>query len=172
MLYVRIAAGLPAFPESPPVGVEPCSSRGVDELSCQWAAEDGFAERPVHERWESLRHDPQGLVAVVAYLEARLSKYPRSLVGGSDGEGGACNDGEGGGCGGSGGENAGTTMENGGDVCGAITAEEETWVSSERRCPARVKVRSVIPRSLVGRSFCGWSVGMVHYVRCKHMGRR
>ncbi|CAM9338656.1 unnamed protein product, partial [Laminaria digitata] len=47
VLYVRIAAGLPAFPESPPVGIEPCSSRGVDELSCQWAAEDGFAERPV-----------------------------------------------------------------------------------------------------------------------------
>ena len=151
MSYVRIAAGLPAFPEPPPVEGEPCARRGVGEPSCRWTTEDDLAERSVHERWEKLRHDPQGLVAVVVYLETRLSKYPRSLVGGSDGEGGRCGDGDGGICGGSGGENVGVATRNSGDACGAMTAEEESRVSSERHCPGHLKVRSVTPFSLVGR---------------------
>lgn len=135
MSYARIAAGLPAFLEPPPVGDEPCSNREVDEPSCLRGAEEGSAERSVHERWETLRHDPQGLEAVVAFLETRLSKYPRPpLVGGSDGDG----DGDGGSCDGSGGENDGAATENGGDARGARTAEEESRVSSERRCSAHV----------------------------------
>lgn len=141
--YVRIATGLPAFPEPPLDTGEPYSGREVDETSCQRSTEEGSAERSVHERWEILRHDPQGLAAVVAYLETRLSKYPRSLVWGGDGGRGGCGSGDGCSCGGSGGENVWAATENGGDACGAMTAQGESRVSCERRCRRHDKARNV-----------------------------
>lgn len=153
--YARIAAGLPAFPSPPPVEGEPFPSRGVDEPACQWAAEGiceeesggcfeecseessvkQLVEPSVHERWEDLRHDSEGLRAVVTYLEMRLSKYPQW---GSDGGDGKCSGGDGGSCAGSGGRSAEVATDNDYGACGITTVEEETRVSSERRCPVYI----------------------------------
>lgn len=80
--YARIKAGLPPSPATDAVSENTAvSSAGVGVTVGQ--------DYVVHDRWQNLyRDDPEGLRAVVDFLEARLTGYPRSSVrGGGSGDG-------------------------------------------------------------------------------------
>lgn len=95
--YARIKAGLPPSP----------ATDAVSKNTAVSSTEEGDAveqDHVVHDRWQNLyRDDPEGLRAVVDFLEARLMGYPRSSVRGG-GSGGMRCSGDGDNCGVCGGE--------------------------------------------------------------------